>query len=191
MTGRRTGTAWGVLAVACCLVVPVGANAGASLTIYESALNAYSEHLGAISGTGTESAVGLVGGYQWQVSNITFNITPSGITYQGDLTAAWPMGEWNVLSYATTVSGTAEVSVTNDMVSLSIPSLSFPLAFDVPFVGTVTLLTVTTTLPQRFTTPISAVRFTQAGIAARPQNLSVQYLNGAVRVSSGVLMFKP
>lgn len=167
---------------------PAPAGAEARLTIHKNALEKYADHLGTVSGTGQHALSGLAGEYEWELSNFAFAIDGNGIRFEADMTARWPVGSFNVLSYTSTVNGTAEIEMSAQEVRLSVPSVSFPLVFDIPFVGPVTLLTITAQLPFRFTAPVQPILLPGLSIVAAPLQADVDYLQNRVRLSITVVM---
>jgi hypothetical protein len=140
------------------------------LTVKESAINKLATRIGPISDSGhhnvyvpftcfhcTERVAGVcVWGYfsscqvkiysadwRWTVSNIRFNITSSGITYTGSLSAHYGA----LPTYSTSVNGTASVSASGRTIELALTRISIPIRFDVPIAGRVTVTTINRTPP--------------------------------------------
>jgi hypothetical protein len=182
------------------------AGASFTLTIKESALNKLAQKIGSISDSGhrnvrisypcydfwegewkTCRTTVYSADWNWTISNVTFDIAPSGITYQGDLRASY-----GPFAYSTQVSGTGGLSVVGNSLRFTLSSINIPIEFDIPVVGNIRITTINSHLPYRFAVPFEGFAITTTppeGQVTHPgiiTDVSRQYLDGKLNITGEI-----
>jgi hypothetical protein len=180
-----------ILAAALLLVVPVSA-APISLQLYDTGLNKLATAVGSISGdagTYTVSVNTWFGNIvicqadlNWTLSNVTFQVTPQGVTFTGQLSLSYCN-----LSYSSNVTGSASASFQQSppAVTISVSDIVVPVQFNLPIVGNVTITTLTINPQASYTVYMSPATLYQPTPAGTPETIYAQVTQATITYQTG------
>jgi hypothetical protein len=124
----------------------------------------------------------------WTLSNASFQITPSGISFTGQLNLSYYK-----FSYSTNVTGSVSSSFQQSPAAfvISIANIVVPVQFNLPIVGNVTLTNLTVNPQDSFSFPVTPAVFSQPTPSGSSQviygqiaNASISYQNGYVEIDT-------
>jgi hypothetical protein len=179
------------------LAVPAFSAPAINFDVYSSTLNKFAAAVGPLSGdaghydvdiwTPFGNIVVYSADLYWTLSNTTFQITPQGISFTGQLNLSYYK-----FSYTTNVTGsvTAAYQQSPQALVVSIGSVSVPVQFSTP-IGNITLTTLTVNPQYSFSVPVYPAAFSQPTASGVSQMIygqiasaSVSYQNGYIEIAT-------
>lgn len=175
------------------LAAPAFSSPSINFDVYASTLNKFAAAVGPLSGdaghydvdiwTPFGNIVVYSADLYWTLSNTTFQITPQGISFTGQLNLSYYK-----FSYTTNVTGsvTASYQQSPQALVVSIGSVSVPVQFSTP-VGSVTLTTLTVNPQYSFSVPVYSAVFSQPTASGASKMIYGQIASAAVSYQNGYI----